>query len=86
MNKIVNLIKQDPIRVEALSQVYKLNLPQCYIAAGFVRNVVWDAIHSYKTPTVLNDVDVIYFDPTESSAQAFLEYESLLKARMPTLN
>ncbi|TOG44816.1 nitrate reductase, partial [Vibrio parahaemolyticus] len=40
MDKIVELIKQDPVRVEALKAVYQLALPQCYIAAGFVRNLV----------------------------------------------
>ncbi|MFH4804593.1 nitrate reductase, partial [Vibrio diabolicus] len=32
MDKIVELIKQDPIRVEALKVVSQLALPQCYIA------------------------------------------------------
>ncbi|EJG0326734.1 nucleotidyltransferase family protein, partial [Vibrio parahaemolyticus] len=44
MDKIVELIKRDPIRTEALNHVSQLNLPQCYIAAGFVRNLVWDSL------------------------------------------
>ncbi|TOF36015.1 nitrate reductase, partial [Vibrio parahaemolyticus] len=40
MDKIVELIKGDSIRTEALDHVSQLNLPQCYIAAGFVRNLV----------------------------------------------
>ncbi|EHV9709244.1 nucleotidyltransferase family protein [Vibrio parahaemolyticus] len=86
MDKIVELIKQDPIRVEALYHVSQLGLPQCYIAAGFVRNLVWDSLHYFNEPAPLNDVDVIYFDPTESNANAYLDYEVLLKARMPKLN
>ncbi|MFW1065375.1 nitrate reductase, partial [Vibrio parahaemolyticus] len=35
MDRIVELIKQDPVRVKALKYVSKLGLPQCYIAAGF---------------------------------------------------
>ncbi|MFH4576633.1 nitrate reductase, partial [Vibrio diabolicus] len=31
MDKIVELIRQDPIRVEALYHVSQLDLPQCYI-------------------------------------------------------
>ncbi|HCH5920363.1 TPA: nucleotidyltransferase family protein, partial [Vibrio parahaemolyticus] len=61
MDKIVELIKQDPVRVEALKVVYQLALPQCYIAAGFVRNLVWDSLHNFDVYTPLNDVDVIYF-------------------------
>lgn len=44
--KIVELIKRDPIRTKALHHVSRLNLPQCYIAAGFVRNLVWDSLHA----------------------------------------
>ncbi len=85
MDKIVELIKQDPMRVEALQHVSQLNLPQCYIAAGFVRNLVWDALHHITLATPLNDVDVIYFDPTESNSEAYFEYEKQLKSRMPQL-
>ncbi|TOG39054.1 nitrate reductase [Vibrio parahaemolyticus] len=86
MDKIVELIKQDPIRVEALNCVSELGLPQCYIAAGFVRNLVWDALHDFKVFTPLNDVDVIYFDPAESNPNAYLVYESQLRDRMPQLS
>ncbi|EGQ7688459.1 nucleotidyltransferase family protein [Vibrio parahaemolyticus] len=85
MDKIVELIKQDPIRVEALNCVSELGLPQCYIAAGFVRNLVWDTLHDFKVFTPLNDVDVIYFDSAESNPNAYLAYESQLRDRMPQL-
>ncbi|MGR5415909.1 nucleotidyltransferase family protein [Vibrio antiquarius] len=86
MDKIIELIKRDPIRIEALNHVSHLSLPQCYIAAGFVRNLVWDSLHDFKVSTPLNDVDVIYFDATESSPNAYLEYEAQLKICMPQLN
>ncbi|SJN58780.1 hypothetical protein VR7878_03036 [Vibrio ruber DSM 16370] len=86
MNKIVALIKRDPIRVAALEYVFELGLPQCYIAAGFVRNLVWDSLHHFKSATPLNDVDVIYFDPDESDPYAYLKYEAQLKGCMPQLN
>ncbi|ENJ2790119.1 nucleotidyltransferase family protein [Vibrio diabolicus] len=86
MDKIVELIKQDPIRVEALKVVSQLALPQCYIAAGFVRNLVWDSLHNFDVHTPLNDVDVIYFDPDESNPDSYLLYEAQLKSCMPQLN
>lgn len=86
MDKIVKLVKQDPTRVEALQCVAELDLPQCYIAAGFLRNLVWDSLHNFKEATPLNDVDVIYFSPTETDPKAYLLYEAQLKACMPQLN
>ncbi|PLR59007.1 nucleotidyltransferase family protein, partial [Vibrio parahaemolyticus] len=86
MDKIVELIKQDPLRVEALKVVSQLALPQCYIAAGFVRNLVWDSLHTFEVCTPLNDVDVIYFDPNEPKPDSYLLYEAQLKSCMPQLN
>ncbi|WP_299695830.1 nucleotidyltransferase family protein [uncultured Vibrio sp.] len=86
MDRIVELIKQDPVRVKALECVSKLGLPQCYIAAGFVRNLVWDALHGFNVATPLNDADVIYFDPDENDTKAYLQYESQLKKLMPEVN
>ncbi|MGL6261930.1 nucleotidyltransferase family protein [Vibrio sp. WXL210] len=86
MEKIIELIRQDPMRVQALRLVAQLNLPQCYIAAGFIRNLVWDSLHNLERPTPLNDVDVIYFDPEESSLGCYLLYEAQLTKLMPELN
>ncbi|ELA6649898.1 nucleotidyltransferase family protein [Vibrio sp. B513a] len=86
MDRIVELIKQDPVRVKALECVSKLGLPQCYIAAGFVRNLVWDALHGFDVTTPLNDADVIYFAPDENDPKAYLQYESQLKQLMPEIN
>ncbi|WP_333912688.1 nucleotidyltransferase family protein [Vibrio coralliirubri] len=85
-NSIVTLIKQDPLRMKVLSCVGQLDLPQCYVAAGFVRNLVWDHLHGYASPTPLNDIDVIYFDPIDTSYESDLRYEALLKQRLPELN
>jgi len=86
MDRIVELIESDELRLYALECVRLLNLPECYIAAGFIRNLVWDNLHQKSEPTPLNDVDVIYFDLNESSPDKFLEYESRLKKLLPQLN
>ncbi|MDN3617329.1 nucleotidyltransferase family protein [Vibrio gallaecicus] len=86
MNKIVELIKQESTRVKTLDCVAQLGLPQCFIAAGFVRNLVWDSLHNFEKPTPLNDVDVIYFDPDELHSESYLLYEAQLNSWMPELN
>jgi len=86
MNRIIQLIERDELRLEALNCVQKLNLPQCYLAAGFVRNLVWDHLHHHSVATPLNDVDVIYFKLDESTPDKFKEYELKLNESMPELN
>ena len=57
-----NLIQSSPYHMKALEALATLDLPDAWIAAGFLRNLVWDYLHGYKTMTPLNDLDVIYFD------------------------
>ncbi|MFN1512371.1 nucleotidyltransferase family protein [Vibrio owensii] len=85
-DKLAQLLAEDPLRIQALECVRSLGLPDCYIAAGFVRNLVWDHLHLKQNPTPLNDLDVVYFDPDELDEQAYLKYETQLNALMPELN
>lgn len=48
--------------MKILSDVRDLNLPDCFVGAGAIRNTVFDVLHHYKTRTKLNDVDVAYYD------------------------
>lgn len=47
--------------MQLLTAVASLALPDCYVAAGCVRSLVWDHLYGYKR-TPLNDVDVVFFD------------------------
>ncbi len=82
----MKLIESDQLRLRALEFVSLLDLPDCYIAAGFVRNLVWDFLHQMPTPTALNDVDVIYFDSNESNPAQYRIYESRLKEMQPNID
>ncbi|EKF9839571.1 nucleotidyltransferase family protein, partial [Vibrio cholerae] len=86
MKGIVDLIRKDPIRFEALECVYQLELPQCYIAAGFVRNLVWDSLHHNVKLTPLNDIDVIFFDADCLDSDYEKSLELKLSEQMPELN
>ncbi len=59
------VIETDLIRMDCLRAVRELNLPDWFIAAGFVRNAIWDHIHDLPM-TSLNDIDVVYFDRNDS--------------------
>ncbi|MEZ8027495.1 nucleotidyltransferase family protein [Enterovibrio norvegicus] len=84
--KVISLVLQDPVRQKALDCLFTLALPDAYIAAGFVRNRVWDYLHQKDIPTPLNDIDVIYFDPISVDTAADLQHEETLKNMMPSLN
>ncbi|MFT6581814.1 MAG: hypothetical protein ACJAU6_002255 [Alphaproteobacteria bacterium] len=69
--------------IEVLEAVDAIGPVGAWVGAGFVRNKVWDALHGYLRPSLLNDVDVIYFDPKNQSVASEKAVESALLTAMP---
>lgn len=65
--------------MEALELANSLKLNDWCLAAGFVRNLVWDKLHGYEVPTPLNDIDLIYFDKDNIDPETDKYYERKLK-------
>lgn len=80
---ISRLLQASTTHHKALRIVAALDLPDCWIAAGFVRNLVWDHLHGISPPTPLNDIDVIYFAPGGTSPRAETEIEARLTGLFP---
>ncbi len=73
------IIREQTWLIGALETVRSLNLPDWYIAAGAIRNTVWDFLHGFKERTPLNDIDVAYFDSSDMEGVKERESESKLK-------
>ncbi len=84
MNQIEKLLLCDKKRMAILAAVATLDLPDGYVAAGFVRNLIWDDLHRHDEATPLNDVDVIYFDETERLRPELIEQQ--LRQVLPEVN
>ncbi|GAK14197.1 nucleotidyltransferase family protein [Geomicrobium sp. JCM 19039] len=80
---IEQLISQDEYMVKCLRTVRKLNLPDCWISAGFVRAKVWDRLHQFTKRTETDDVDVIYYDPDHVTESFEKQIEQKLHAACP---
>lgn len=79
-------VLDDPLRMSALNAVRQLNIPSAYIAAGFLRNLVWDKLHGKTKLSGLNDVDVIYFDQNETDHNIAKNHQASLVQLMPNVN
>jgi hypothetical protein len=77
------LFLADPWRSSVLRAVRDLALPGWAVGAGFVRNAVWDRLHGYEAPTRLDDVDVLFFDPSDCTKAREAVLERRLAATMP---
>ena len=83
MSLIADIIAQDPVGIEQLRAVRALALPDWCIAAGFVRNRVWDHLHGILPPRPTNDIDVLYYDATDLSKVPEEAFERRLNALLP---
>jgi hypothetical protein len=66
-----------------LRTLASLDLPDAWIAAGAVRNAVWDALHGHAHATPLADVDVIWFDAAHAGAALDRRLERQLRDLSP---
>ena len=77
--RLGEMVRQSAWFMPALLAVRALALPPWCIGAGAVRNLVWDTLHGHAEPSPLADIDVVYFDRSDASAQrdAALQHQLL---------
>lgn len=73
-------IMEDEYRAKALKYALALDLNDWCLAAGFVRNLVWDKTHNIEQPKPLNDIDLIYFNPNDYDENTDRKHEEYLKS------
>lgn len=80
------ILRADPLRWRLLGVVAALDLPDCWIGAGFVRNAVWDHLHGRKPASPSGDVDVIWYDPHCPDPAIDSAHELRLRAAEPSID
>ncbi|MGI4748513.1 MAG: nucleotidyltransferase family protein [Janthinobacterium lividum] len=78
-------LRADPSRWRILGIIRQLELPDCWIGAGFVRNAVWDALHG-RPASVDGDVDVLWFDRRRTEPGADAGIEATLRRLDPAID
>lgn len=84
--KLQSLIGADSQRMHVHRLVRELDLPDCWVAAGFVRSCVWDYLHQRSPSPLPHDIDVIWYDPLKATQECDVMLETMLKARDCTLD
>lgn len=80
-NQLIEMIQNDDYLISLLKAVEQLNVNDAWISAGLIRNKVWDVLHNTHTP--INDIDVIYFDRTDTTWETEKELEKTLDMIVP---
>lgn len=86
VEKLIKIMRTNEHLMRDLNLVKQLDLPSWCIAAGYVRNYVWDYLHGFSYRTPLNDVDVLYYNPEDLSEESEKEYELILKNQLQEYN
>lgn len=82
-SELLALVAAQPERMYLLRMVRDHGPEGAWIAAGFVRNAVWDAMHGYDEQTPLSDVDVLYFCSDCLAPEADYQWERRLQEACP---
>jgi uncharacterized protein len=83
--RLVDMVRSSSNLMAALTTVRSLGLTSWCIGAGAVRSLVWDTLHGFKAPSVLADVDVVYFDSEADGLEQDTHLEERLRLLMPAL-
>ncbi|HLT78494.1 MAG TPA: nucleotidyltransferase family protein [Ferrovibrio sp.] len=77
------MVAADPWAMDILRIARRLALPDWAIGAGFLRGMVWDRLCGFASRTALNDIDVVYFDTTDTGRDRENAAEAQLHAWRP---
>ncbi|KAB8044982.1 hypothetical protein GCM43_00625 [Janthinobacterium aquaticum] len=83
--RLQDIIAADRQRMHVLQLAQELDLPDCWVAAGFVRSAVWDYLHQRSPSPLPDDIDVIWHDPGNATQEHDAMLESRLRACDATL-
>ncbi|QEY62691.1 nucleotidyltransferase family protein [Metapseudomonas lalkuanensis] len=84
--QLKTLIASDDARMRILRLARDLDLPDCWVAAGFVRSAVWDHLHQRTNSPLPPDIDVIWFDAKRTGVEVDGAIEASLRSRDDSLN
>ena len=84
-DRLRDIARACPWFLEALHAASTLGLHAWCIGAGAVRNLVWDHLHGYATPSALSDVDLAYFDPHPQHPDQDARLQAQLQSLAPQL-
>jgi uncharacterized protein len=63
--RLAGVLSGEPWIMRALTAVAASGLPDAWIGAGAIRDVVWGTQCGRFSPAAVSDIDVVYFDPAD---------------------
>lgn len=80
VERLEAILRSTPWFMEALLAARRVAAPDWLIGAGAIRNAVWDHLHGFSEPTPLADIDLVFFDSTDTSVDREHRVEEALRS------
>lgn len=80
--ELENGLRFDALRMQSLRAVRDIMGDGAWLAAGFIRNLVWDKQHGHTNATPLDDLDVIYLDAANLGLAAETDWQIRLQQQL----
>jgi hypothetical protein len=78
--RLAELLTAEPWMLRALDAVAVSGLPDAWIGAGVIRDLVWGQYHGRFDPASVKDIDVAYFDTDDLTMERDLRAQEVLGA------
>ncbi|WP_218044130.1 nucleotidyltransferase family protein [Kiloniella majae] len=82
---LINFLQSSEQLMGCLKVVRDLELPDCWVAAGLIRNSYWDHLQNIQSSPIKSDIDVVYFDPQDTRQKTEHAYEKKLRLQAPEI-
>lgn len=83
--KLASLAASSATTMRLLKAGRTLGLRSWCVGAGAVRNLVWDHLHGFKEATRLEDVDLVFYEPSNLSQELDRLLERKLAVEEPAI-
>jgi hypothetical protein len=81
--KFEAILRTTPWFMDALLAARNVGAPDWLIGSGALRTAIWDYLHGFSEPTPLADVDLVFFDPADTSSERECQIEEVLGDQLP---
>jgi hypothetical protein len=82
--RLRGMLTDQPEFISILKAIMDLGLPDCWLAAGAVRNTVWRRLFGEECELGINDFDVVFFD-VGTEREAEVRAREALNEQFPNL-
>ncbi len=78
-------LRANPALATLLDAAAEIALPDAWLVAGALAQTVWNTLHGFPPAHGIRDIDLIYHDPADLSAEAEAAHEARLRRRFGAL-